>query len=447
MKYLTRIARPAFTRWAVSLLSLLGFLLLNAGCAQQPTPTPIPTATPLPPIELVRTQGGAVIASARIQPAQRATLAFLSAGRVAEISVGIGELVSEGARLMQLDDSQAQIALAQARAAYFRAQAQLAEVETGPQAAAIETAQAQLEAAQARLAHLTQPASEAAIAAAEAELAAAQAAYQALFAGPDDSTRINALAALNLAKAAVQQAQAAYNEVRWRNDIGALPQSRQLQEATVNLEAAQARYDALFAPPSPAAVAAARARIEQAKAALERLQRPATEAQIAEAEAQVRAAQAQLDALLQGASEESVAIVAGAVAEARALVRRAEQELANLELRAPFTGVITAINVAVGEFVAPGAPVLTLADLSSLQVETYDLSERDIAFVEVGQRASILIEPLNLTAPGRVTRIAPQPSTIGGDTVYTVWLTLEEQPPGLRWGMSARVTIETDGSP
>jgi len=31
--------------------------------------------------------------------------------------------------------------------------------------------------------------------------------------------------------------------------------------------------------------------------------------------------------------------------------------------------------------------------------------------------------------------------------VYTVWLALEEQPAGLRWGMSARVTIETDASP
>lgn len=447
MMHLTYTRRLTYTGWAVPVLSLLGFLLLSAGCAQQPTPTPMPTATPLPPIELVRTQGGTVVASARMQPAQRATLAFMSAGRVTEVNASVGELVSEGARLMQLDDSQAQIALAQARAAYFRAQAQLAEIETGPKAAAIEAAQAQLEAAQARLAQLTQPAAPAEITAAEAELAAAQAAYQALFADPDESARISALAALNLAKAAVQQAQAAYNEVKWRNDIGALPQSRQLQEATANLEAAQARYDALFAPPSPAAVAAARARIEQAKAALERLQRPATEAQIAEAEAQVRAAQAQLDALLQGASEESVAVVAGAVAEARALVRRAEQELANLELRAPFTGVVTAINVAAGEFVAPGTPVLTLADLSSLQVETYDLSERDITFVQVGQTASVLIEPLNLTVPARVTRIAPQPSTIGGDTVYTVWLTLEEQPAGLRWGMSAQVTIETGASP
>lgn len=441
-----RMLRAPKFRSVLWVFSLLGWLLLGGGCAQQPTPTPTPTATPLPPIELVRTQGGAVIASARIQPAQRARLAFPSAGRVAEVKVGVDELVPEGALLLRLDDSQAQIALAQARAAYFRAQAQLAEVENGPEPAAIEAAQAQLEAAQARLAQLTQPAPAAQVAAAEAELAAAQAAYQALFAGPDEATRINALAALNLARAAVQQAQAAYNEVKWRNDVGALPQSRQLQEATVSLEAAQARYDALFAPPSAAAVAAARARIEQAKAALERLKTPATDAQIAEAEAQVRAAQAQLDALLQGASDESVAALAGAVAEARALVRRAEQELANLELRAPFTGVVTAVDVAVGEFVAPGAPVVTLANLERLQVETYDLSERDVAFVQVGQAASVLIEPLNLTVPARVTRISPQPSTIGGDTVYTVWLELTEQPSGLRWGMSARVTIEGESS-
>ncbi|MFO7631706.1 MAG: HlyD family efflux transporter periplasmic adaptor subunit, partial [Caldilinea sp.] len=267
-------------------------------------------------------------------------------------------------------------------------------------------------------------------------------AYQALFDGPDESARINALAALSNARAAVQQAQSAYNEVSWRNDVGALPQSRQLQEASANLEAAQARYDALFAEPGADAVAAARARIEQARSALDRSQAPATDAQLAEAEAQVRAAQAQVDALTEGARSETVSVVAGAVAETRALLQRAELELVNLELRAPFTGTVTSVSAVEGEFVAAGAPVVVLADLDRLQVETFDLSERDVAFVQVGQRASVLIEPLLTTAPGRVVRISPQAGIIGGDVVYTIWLDLDEQPEALRWGMSAEVTIE-----
>lgn len=417
-------------------------LLAVAGCTQPlPTPTPSPAATPIPPIALVRTGGGSVTASANVAPAQSAVLALPAAGRVVAVDVAVGDNVAAGAPLVQLDAAAAEIALSQARAAYFRAQAQLAELQADPAAAELAAAQAQVAAAQARLAQLADPARPADIAAAEADLAAAQAAYQALFAEPDAAARIDALAALSNARAAVQQAQSAFNEVKWRNDAGALPQSRQLQEATNNLEAAQARYDALFADPTAETIAAASARIAQAKAALDRLQAPATAAQLAEAQAQVDAAQAQVAALTDGVRSETVAVTAGAVAEARAAVQRAEQTLADLTLRAPFTGTVTAVDVAVGEFAGAGAPVVTLAALDTLRVETADLSERDIALVVVGQPASVLIEPLAVTLPGRVARIAPQSSTIGGDVVYTVWIDLDEQPPELRWGMSAEVTI------
>ncbi|HHY54867.1 MAG TPA: HlyD family efflux transporter periplasmic adaptor subunit [Chloroflexi bacterium] len=427
------------TSW---LFGASAIVLACAGCTQPaPTVTPAPTATPIPPIALVRTTGGNVTASANVAPAQSANLALPAAGRVAEVFVAVGDSVPAGAPLVRLDTAAAEIALTQARAAYFRAQAQLAELQADPVAAQVAAAQAQVAAAQARLAQLTDPPRPADIAAAEAELAAAQAAYQALFAEPDEGARISALAALANARAAVQQAQAAFNEVKWRNDAGALPQSRQLQEATNNLEAAQARYDALFADPTAAAIAAASARIAQAKATLDRLQAPATAAQLAEAQAQVDAALAQLATLTDGARSETVAVAAGAVAEARAAVQRAEQSLADLTLRAPFSGVVTAVNVAAGEFVMAGTPVATLAALDTLRIETVDLSERDIAFVSVGQPARVLIEPLAVTLPGRVARIAPQPSTIGGDVVYTVWIDLDEQPPALRWGMSAEVTI------
>ena len=419
-------------------------LLLLAGCAQQPVPTPTPAATPLPPVELIRTPGGNTTASANVVPAESADLALPAAGRVIEVRVAVGSEVEAGALLLRLDDTAAQSAVAQARAAYFRAQAQLAEIEAGAQRTELDAAQAQLAAAQARLAQLVSSARPAEIAAAEAELAAAQAAYQDLFDGPSENARIDALVALANARAAVQSAQSAYNDVKWRNDVGALPQSRQLQEATNNLEAAQSRYDALSAAPAASASTAAQARIEQARAALDRLQVPATAAQLAEAEAQVRAAQAQLDALADGARAETVAVIAGAVAETRAALDRAEADLANLELRAPFRGTVTAIAVTAGEYVALGVPIVTVADLDRLQVETTDLSERDVALVAVGQLASVLVEPLNVEVPGRVVRIAPRSNTIGGDVVFAVLIDLDEQPAALRWGMSAEVKIGAD---
>ncbi len=90
---------------------------------------------------------------------------------------------------------------------------------------------------------------------------------------------------------------------------------------------------------------------------------------------------------------------------------------------------------------SPGQPLLTLADLDHLQVETTDLSERDVARVKVGQPVVVFVEPLGTEIQGRVLRIAPQASIIGGDVVYTVTIELDEQPTDLRWGMSAEVEI------
>ena len=45
-------------------------------------------------------------------------------------------------------------------------------------------------------------------------------------------------------------------------------------------------------------------------------------------------------------------------------------------------------------------------------------------------------------APAATPCIAPRAGKKDGDTVYTVTVVLDEQPQGLRWGMSAEVRIE-----
>lgn len=227
------------------------------------------------------------------------------------------------------------------------------------------------------------------------------------------------------------------------------PRPDDVAAAQANLAAAQARLDRLYAEPDASIVAAARADVQQAQAALERLLHPATASQIAGAEAQVQQAQAELDLLQAGPRPETVAAAAAAVAEAEANLQRSQADLAALQLHAPFTGTVTAVNVSPGEIAQPGQVVLTLADLNHLQVETTDLSERDVVRVAVGRPATVFVKPLNEELTGRVARIAPQATVIGGDVVYTVVVELESQAPApngmgasqLRWGMSVDVEI------
>ena len=426
-------------RWAAALV----LALLWAGCARQPAATPTPLVTPLPPIGLIAT-GGSALASGKVVPAREAALSFPVSGQVETVAVSIGDQAPAGMLLVALDAASAEAAVAQARATLFRSQAQLEELRAGPRIQEITASQARLEAAQARLDGLTQDERSEEIGAARAALTAARARLDRLFSGPREEERIEARAALSNAEAALRQAQAAYDAVAWRNDVAMLPESRQLQQATNDLEAARARFDALYAEPDADRVADAQAQVQQAQASLDRLLNPVTASQIAEAEAQVRSAQAELDLLLAGARDETMAIAAVAVAEAEAVLRRAEADLANTRMAAPFTGTVTALSAEPGETALPGQAVLTLADLDGLQVETTDLSERDVARVAIGQPAIVAVEALNTDIPGRVVRISPQANIIGGDVVYAVTIALDEQPPNLRWGMSVEVEIDTE---
>jgi multidrug resistance efflux pump len=125
----------------------------------------------------------------------------------------------------------------------------------------------------------------------------------------------------------------------------------------------------------------------------------------------------------------------------QAALDAAKYELARGRLLAPFDGVVVDISIEPGEFVQTGQVVITLADLDYMQVETTDLSERDVPNVQAGQTADVYIEALDITVTGRVIRVSPMPETVGGDVVYPVTIELDEQPEGLRWGMTAEVEI------
>ena len=113
-------------------------------------------------------------------------------------------------------------------------------------------------------------------------------------------------------------------------------------------------------------------------------------------------------------------------------------------LTAPFDATVISVDVLPGEYVNPGQVVLVLAKLDELQIETTDLSELDVAAVEVGQPANVYVEALDKNFPGAVTAISPISDTIGGDVVFTVTIDLDEHPSALLWGMSADVEISVE---
>jgi len=118
--------------------------------------------------------------------------------------------------------------------------------------------------------------------------------------------------------------------------------------------------------------------------------------------------------------------------------------LAQGTLLAPFDGTVVEVSIEPGEIAQPGRVVITVGDITNMQIKTTDLSERDVPSVKIGQTANVHIEALDISIPGKVLRVSPISEIVGGDVVYPVTIELDKQPEGLLWGMSAEVEIQTE---
>ncbi len=117
--------------------------------------------------------------------------------------------------------------------------------------------------------------------------------------------------------------------------------------------------------------------------------------------------------------------------------------LANAEVRAPFAGTLTNLDLKVGEFAASGQPVLTIADLSGWVVKTTDLTEIDVVNLSEGQAVDLTLDALpEVTLKGNILSIAQNYTERQGDIVYEVTVLLTDNNPAIRWGMTAQVKFQ-----
>lgn len=117
--------------------------------------------------------------------------------------------------------------------------------------------------------------------------------------------------------------------------------------------------------------------------------------------------------------------------------------LASAEIRAPFTGVITNLDLKIGEFKTSGQPLLTIADTSNWIVKTKDLTEIDVVNIKDGQPVTVKFDALpGVEFKGNVLSIGDNFSENQGDVVYEVTILLTDKNPAMRWGMTAVVTFK-----
>lgn len=136
-----------------------------------------------------------------------------------------------------------------------------------------------------------------------------------------------------------------------------------------------------------------------------------------------------------------------AAAEARAASAQAGLESARSwikahDLIANLDGTVVDLSLQPGQMVTAGAPVMVVADFSSWIVKTDNLSETQVASVEVGEVVEVALDALpDLKFSGEVTHINARSEEKRGDTTYTVTIKLNEVDPRMRWGMTAAVSF------
>jgi len=188
-----------------------------------------------------------------------------------------------------------------------------------------------------------------------------------------------------------------------------------------------------------ASVTQAEARVSQAEAGLSQ-----AEAAVVQAEVSVRQAQAALDRVRAGPDELAVAQAALKVRQAEAELERAQGSLLDVEIRAPFDGTVSAVDVEEGDPVTAGAPAVTVADLSGWKVETEDLDEWGAIRIATEEAVELVFTAFDdKTLTGHIEEIDLNPTELPtGDVAYRVTIVLDEFDPALRWGMSVRVEFQ-----
>ena len=250
------------------------------------------------------------------------------------------------------------------------------------------------------------------------------------------------------------------------------PQQAAYESAMARLDSAQAMVDMIEAGPRQLDLAVLAAMQEQAQAALDGAEfafeqaedLPAGEfkdrqvdqaaAELEAAQAGLNAAQEALQAAEDGASQAERDAAQAGLEAAQQASEAAEAALNGQDITSPIDGVVIDHQALPGEWIAPGATVVRVADLTTLEITVY-LPVADMGWVGLDDMVEVVVDAYPDTVfSGRVVFIAdqaeftprnvqtPEERTI---LVYAVRVEVENQENLLKPGLWAEVTFGGEG--
>ena len=363
-----------------------------------------------------------VSATGNIEPEAELSLSFDTNGRVVQVLASAGQAVREGQLLAQLDVESFRLARDEALVGQKIAQAKLNKLLADTEPGDLDLAEANIAVAQAQ------------IASAQANLTARRAEYNALLSGMSAADRAELEA--EVARAEFSEEEARYNLASTQDQYGVSDEEIEAAEARRNqavysAKAARSRLESAVAPPTEAELTAALHQIATANEALRQANASLIERQNA------------LRDLQKGSDVEDIDIARSELEQARISYAMAELNIRNAQLLAPRDGVISTVNVRVGEQLSGGTAAMILTDLQSYHMTVF-VDEIDVRQVQVGQGVKLSLDALpDNEVFGKVTKISPTANEVGSTITYEVEIVPDETDAPLRAGMSATASITT----
>ncbi|HUV71214.1 MAG TPA: efflux RND transporter periplasmic adaptor subunit [Terracidiphilus sp.] len=161
-------------------------------------------------------------------------------------------------------------------------------------------------------------------------------------------------------------------------------------------------------------------------------------AALVQAQAAYDAAASHLESLRSVSRAAALKAAQGQLTSAEGKLKGAEAQVNFTEIRSPIDGVVTDRPLFAGETAAPGAPLITVMETSTLLAKTH-IAQSLAQQLKVGDDASVSVPGLADPIAAKVSLISP--ALDPGSTTVEVWLKIDNKAGKLKVGTPIKASI------
>ena len=403
-----------------------------------------------------------VSVSGTVVAADDVDLGFTQSGRISRVYVKVGDVVSVGRVLAEIENGDARAAVRQREATVEVEEARLRALEQGTRPEALAVAEAEVESAEAALAQKNQAVIDAIESAYSIVDDAVHNQLDQFITNPRGanpqvdflSTNSEIIAAIEIHRPSVEAILAT-----WQKEILSLSLSGDLAKAVVNAQKNLSEVSSLLTLAATALsnaissssvtqsditgyvtdVAAARSATNTSISSLTTAATARTSAF-----ATLNTAQKNLALKRAGAVATDIDVQKAQNRVAEALLEDARAALQKTIITAPFRGVVTRMDITPGEIVSPNGAGVSVISTDAFEVESF-VPEINISLLSVGNPATITLDAYggSVFFKAKIVSIDPAQTVRDGVSTYRATLQFNEQDARIRSGMTANVAITT----